>query len=79
MKKLIEFLIANIDCFTWSHFDMTWIQPEISTHKLILDPNFHLVKQKRRPKCEVNHAFIKDEVSKLLKIGSIRKLSTQIG
>ncbi|XP_019233310.1 PREDICTED: mitochondrial division protein 1-like [Nicotiana attenuata] len=52
-----------------SHLDMIGIPPEVTTHKLILDPKFHLVKQKRRPQSEVKHAFIKDEVSKLLKIG----------
>ncbi|XP_070010075.1 uncharacterized protein [Nicotiana sylvestris] len=71
-KKLIQFLINNIDCFAWSHLDMTGIPPEITTHQLSFDPRFKLVKQKRRPQSEVKHVFSKEEVSKLLKIGSIR-------
>ena len=39
-----------------------------------MDPKFRPVKQKRRPQSEVKHAFIKDEVTKLLKIGSIREV-----
>jgi len=52
---------------------MIGIPQEVTTHKLSLDPKFHLVKQKRRPQSEIKHTFIKDEISKLLKIGSIRE------
>lgn len=64
-----------MDCFAWSHLDIIGIPPqEITTHKLSLDPKFHPVRQKRRPQSKVKHAFIKDEVFKLLKIGSIREV-----
>jgi len=53
---------------------MTLIPPEVTTHKLSLDPKFHPVKQKKRPQSEIKYAFIKDEVSKLLKIRSIREV-----
>ena len=66
-KKLIQFFIANMNCFAWSYLDMTGIPPEITTHRLSLDPKFHPVKKTRRPQSEVKHAFIKDEVTKLLK------------
>ena len=73
-RKLIEFLQANADCFAWSHTDMTGISPEIASHKLSLDGKFRPVKQKRRPMSEQKHAFVKDEVTKLLNIGSIREV-----
>ncbi|XP_070014773.1 uncharacterized protein [Nicotiana sylvestris] len=73
-KKLIQFLIKNINCFAWSHLDMTWIPPEITTHRLSVDPRYKLVKQKRRPQSEIKHAFIKDKVTKLLKIGFVREV-----
>lgn len=53
---------------------MAGILPSITTHQLSLDPRFKPVKQKRRPQSEVKHVFVKDEVTKLLKIGSIRKV-----
>lgn len=73
-KKLIQYLIANTDCFVWSYLKMTGIPSEITTQKQSLDPKFHAVKQKRRPQSEIKHAFIKDEVTKLLKIGSIQEV-----
>ncbi|XP_070054882.1 uncharacterized protein [Nicotiana tomentosiformis] len=73
-KKLIDFLKANADCFALSNLDMTGIPPEETTYKLSLDLKFHPVKQKRKTQSEIKHAFIKDEVSKLLKIGSIREV-----
>ncbi|XP_070020707.1 uncharacterized protein [Nicotiana sylvestris] len=73
-KKLIQFFIDNIDCFGRSHLDMTGIPPEITTHRLSVNPRFKPVKQKRKPQSEVKHAFIKEEVTKLLKIGSTREV-----
>ncbi|XP_019246477.1 PREDICTED: uncharacterized protein LOC109226132 [Nicotiana attenuata] len=72
--ELIQFLSNNIDCFSWSHLDMTGIPLEITSHILSVDPKFMPVKQKRRPQSEVKHAFVKEEVAKLLKIGSIREV-----
>ena len=48
-KKLVQFLIDNIDCFAWSHLDIKGTPPDITTHQLSLDPRFRPVKQKRRP------------------------------
>ena len=28
-ENLINFLKQHHDCFTWSHTDMTWIDPEV--------------------------------------------------
>ena len=38
---IIEFLKANLDCFAWSHADMTGIPPNVMTHKLNEDPFSH--------------------------------------
>ena len=37
-RRLIDFLRSNSDCFTWSHADMSGIDPEIIMHKLQVDP-----------------------------------------
>ncbi|XP_070005576.1 uncharacterized protein [Nicotiana sylvestris] len=73
-KKILQFLIDSIDCFAWSHLDMTGIPLEITTHRLSVDPRFKPGKQKKKPQSEIKYAFIKDDVTKLLKIGSIREV-----
>ncbi|XP_070026203.1 uncharacterized protein [Nicotiana sylvestris] len=72
--KLIEFLKANMDCFAWSHSDMTGIPPEVMTHKLNEDPSYPPVKQKKRKQGFFKNQVIQEEVHKLLKIGSIREV-----
>ncbi|XP_075086167.1 uncharacterized protein LOC142168894 [Nicotiana tabacum] len=47
---------------------------EIAVHKLSLDPNIPPVRQKKRPIAEARNKFVKEEVTRLLKIGSIREL-----
>ncbi|XP_070018990.1 uncharacterized protein [Nicotiana sylvestris] len=37
-----------MDCFAWSHSDMTGIPPEVMTHKLNEDPSYPPVKEKKR-------------------------------
>lgn len=53
---------------------MIGIPPEITADRLSVGLRFKRVKQKRRPRSEVKHAFIKEEVTKILKIGSIREV-----
>lgn len=42
--KFIDFLKANIYCFTWSHLDITNIMSDLVTHKLSFDPVHPYVK-----------------------------------
>ena len=37
-KKLVQFLMENLDIFAWSHEDIPGISPEIIQHKLDVDP-----------------------------------------
>ncbi|XP_070014711.1 uncharacterized protein [Nicotiana sylvestris] len=53
---------------------MTGIPPEVMTHKLIEDPSYPPVKQKKRKQGTFKNQVIQDEVQKLLKIGSIREV-----
>ena len=46
--KLVKFLQENSDVFAWSATDMPGIDPELITHKLNVDPNRKIVKQKKR-------------------------------
>ncbi|XP_070005986.1 uncharacterized protein [Nicotiana sylvestris] len=62
-----------MDCFAWSHSDITGIPPEVMTHKLNEDPTYPHVKQKKKQGTFKNQV-IQEKVQKLLKIGSIRKV-----
>ncbi|XP_074299101.1 uncharacterized protein LOC141630129 [Silene latifolia] len=43
---LVSFLKNKSSCFAWSHFDMTRISVDVSTHKLNIDTSFKPVQQK---------------------------------
>ncbi|XP_070049637.1 uncharacterized protein [Nicotiana tomentosiformis] len=53
---------------------MTGIPTEIAVHKLSLDHNVLPVGQKKRPIAEAMNKFVKEEVTRLLKISSVREL-----
>ncbi|XP_019246516.1 PREDICTED: uncharacterized protein LOC109226177 [Nicotiana attenuata] len=69
----IEFLKFNVNCFSWSHA-VTSIPPEVAMHKLSLDPSIPPVRQKKCPIAEVRNKFVKEEVTRLIDIGSIREV-----
>ena len=73
-SELILFLAHNLDCFAWSHEDMTGIDPSVISHKLNLDPKFKPVRQKHRKFARERNQIINKEVEKLLSIGSVREV-----
>lgn len=44
--KLIEILKISVNCFAWSHYDMTGIAPEVMTHNLNEDTSYPPIRQK---------------------------------
>ena len=68
-RRLIDFLMSNSDCFTWSHADMPGIYPKVIMHKLQADPLHQPVRQKRRKFAPERDAIINDEVKSLLGAG----------
>ena len=46
--NFIDFLTQRHDCFSWSHEDMTGVDPELITHELHVDPSYKPIRQKRR-------------------------------
>ncbi|KAL5542749.1 hypothetical protein UlMin_010459 [Ulmus minor] len=66
-EDLITFLREHRDIFAWSHEDMPGIDPSVIVHRLNIDPNFKLVKQKRRTFNTERYMAINTEVDKLLK------------
>lgn len=53
---------------------MPSIDPKVIVHKLNMDPNFHLIRQKMRSFNPERHEAAKVAVEKLLKAGIIKKV-----
>jgi len=70
-ESLVAFLWDNANVFTWSHEDMTGIDPSVLTHRLNIDPSHRPVKQKRRSFTPKRNQAIHEEVEKLLQAGFI--------
>jgi hypothetical protein len=73
-EDLVAFLRRNSDVFAWSHEDMPGIDSSVIVHKLNVDPNHQLVKQRRRTFATERNQAIAEEVEKLLKAGFIREV-----
>lgn len=74
-KELIGFVTKHKSVFAWSHSYMTGIDPNITTHKLRVDPGEKLVKQKKQRFAPDKNDAINKEVQKLLKARSITEVS----
>ena len=65
-KDLVRFLKKNIDVFSWSHEDMSGIDPSVITHRLNVSPSSKPVRQKKRVFAPERDNAIKDEVQKFI-------------
>ncbi|KAL5571187.1 hypothetical protein UlMin_020784 [Ulmus minor] len=72
-EDLIIFLREHREVFAWSHEDMHGIDPNVIVHRLNIDPNFKLIKQKQRTFNAERYMAINTEVDKLLKAGFIEE------
>ncbi|GKV28094.1 hypothetical protein SLEP1_g37185 [Rubroshorea leprosula] len=72
--ELIAFLRANNDVFAWTSADMPGIPNSVSQHKLSTNPLKKPVAQKRRLFGGERLQAIKEEVTKLLQAGFVRKV-----
>ncbi|GAA0162434.1 hypothetical protein LIER_18526 [Lithospermum erythrorhizon] len=62
------------EVFAFSPEEIPRVDPEISLHKLHLDPSYKPVKQKKRNFSEEKNLAIREEVEKLMKVGAIWEL-----
>ncbi|XP_077226380.1 uncharacterized protein LOC143859605 [Tasmannia lanceolata] len=72
--KLVNFLKTNSDIFAWSASDMQGISSDVAVHKLNVDPNYKLVKQKKCNFAAERQKHIKEEVEKLPEAKFIREI-----
>ena len=73
-QSLIDFLKLHHDCFAWSCTDITGIEPEVMVHRLQVDLEHPLVRQKRRKFTPQRNHIINEEIQKLIDIGSVREV-----
>ena len=71
---LANFLRTNQDIFAWSHEDMPGIDPSIIVHRLNVNPDSSLVRQKKRVFAQERDKAVAEEVRKLLEAGFIREV-----
>ena len=64
----------NMDAFAWSAADMPGIDPDFLCHRLAMDPQVRLVRQRRRKFKEERRQMIHEETHKLLAAGHIREI-----
>ncbi|XP_077234682.1 uncharacterized protein LOC143876885 [Tasmannia lanceolata] len=72
--NLTQFLQDNADVFAWAPTDMPGINPEVSSHRLGVDPTCRPVKQKKRHFALERQMAIREEVERLLRADFIREI-----
>ena len=70
-KRVIECLKRNGNVFTWSHRDISGVNPKEVEHCLNIDPSHLLVRQEQRRFSLEQNKVISDEVDRLLEIDTI--------
>ena len=73
-KALESLLVEYVEIFARSADDMPGIPSELAVHKLHVDPNVRLVKQKKRSFVLERNEVIKEEVDKLLETRIVKEV-----
>ncbi|XP_030923089.1 uncharacterized protein LOC115949970 [Quercus lobata] len=73
-EKMISFLRANQDVFTWKHEDMPEIDRKIIQYRLNVNPECKPIQQKRRIFSLEHNKAVTEEVEKLLEADFIREV-----
>ena len=72
--QIARVISRHLDAFAWSASDMPGIDPDFLCHRLAMDPQVRLIRQRRRKFNEEKRQAIKDETQKLLAAGHIREI-----
>ena len=73
-EKMISFLRANQDVFTWKHEDMPEIDRKIIQHRLNVNPECKPIQQKQRIFALERNKVVIEEVQTLLKADFIKEV-----
>ena len=73
-QALIEFLRKNVDVFAWDACEAPRIDPDFICHHLNVNPFITPRKQPSRPSSKDHYEVIKEEVTKLKRVGAIKEV-----
>lgn len=73
-SRLEDLLRENRDLFAFDATEVPRISPDITSHRLNIDPECKPVKQKKRNSAPERQRAIEGEVDKLLRVGLIREV-----
>ncbi|XP_076909485.1 uncharacterized protein LOC143566762 [Bidens hawaiensis] len=74
---LKQLLTINMDIFDWQHADMTGVLRGIAEHKLLVNPTFTQVVQKKRKMVPEKTKAMNEQVQDLLNVGIIQEIQYQ--
>lgn len=74
-ERLLDLLTGHKDVFTWTHDDMSVIDPEVMVRKLNVRLVVRPVRQKRRSFIADRNSTISKEVDKLKKVWFIQEIN----
>ena len=73
-QELIEFLRKNVDVFAWNAYEALGIDPDFICHHLNVNPAITPRKQPPRRSSKDHYEAVKDEVTKLKRVGAIKEV-----
>ncbi|XP_071920768.1 uncharacterized protein [Coffea arabica] len=74
-RRALESLLEEYaEIFAWSADDMPGVPPELTVHRLHVDPNIRPVKQKKRNFAPERNEVVKEEVGKLLEAKIVKEI-----
>ena len=73
-QALIEFLRKNVDVFSWDACEAPGIDPDFICHHLNVNPIIAPKKQLLRRSSKNHYEVVKDDVTKLKRIGAINEI-----
>ena len=73
-EELIEFLRENVNVFTWDAYEALGVDPSFICHHLNVNPSVTPKKQPPRHPSKEHANAVRDEVTKLKKVGAIKEV-----
>ena len=73
-QALVEFLRENVDVFAWDACEAPGIDPDFICHHLNVNPSIAPRKQPPRRSSKDHYEAVKDEVTKLKRVGAIKEV-----
>ena len=73
-EKLVDFLRKNVDVFAWDAYEAPRVDPNFICHHLNVNPSITPRRQPPRRPSKEHVEAVKNEVTKLKKVGAIKEV-----